>query len=285
MRYRMLALDLDGTLLDERGRVSVRNLAAVRRAQEAGLMVVPCTGRGWPESRMALDDVPGLEMGVFVTGAVVNDMATGLAHDLAVVEPHVALELVEFLYDLPEAVLLFRDRNCVGHDYLVTGRGSLTGNTEWWFKNARLTVGFIARPTAEDLHHTLRVGVVANASRMATITPWVHERFGDQVFMHSFPGVPMPDPEDTMHVLEIFASGVDKWRGLQWIAQQRGFAEDQIIAIGDSINDVSMVRSAGLSIAMGNAIEELRAAAHHTTGPNTADGVADAIDHILAGHW
>ena len=71
------------------------------------------------------------------------------------------MELTNFLFDMPEAVLVFRDANLVGHDYLVTGKGSLTANTEWWFQATGANVHFQRDLTLDDLHHTLRVGIVA----------------------------------------------------------------------------------------------------------------------------
>ncbi len=284
-KYRMLAIDLDGTLLNSAGRVSRTNIKAIERALEAGMMVVPCTGRGWPESRLTMQQLPPLDMGVFVTGAVINDVRSGQPHELAVVEPNLALNIVNHLSQLPEAVLVFRDKNVVGHDYLVTGQGALTGNTQWWFQHARLTVSFCDQPTLDDMHHVLRLGVVAVGHRMEEIGPEVEKAFGEQIYMHSFPGVPMPDPDETIHVLEVFSKGVDKWRGLSWVAEQHDIASQQVIAIGDSINDHSMIDSAGLSIAMGNAIEPLKAKADHTTLHHDEDGVAHAIDRVLAGEW
>ena len=109
MRYRLIAIDLDGTLLNEHGRVSAGNVAATRELLRRGVMVVPCTGRGWNESKQpiaaifgALDSGEGSPQpataaelaaaaicpGVFISGAVVADVRTGKAMDLAVIEPH-----------------------------------------------------------------------------------------------------------------------------------------------------------------------------------------------------
>ena len=285
MRYRMLGIDLDGTLFDSNARISRHNRDAVTEAQRAGVLCVPCTGRGWIESKAALADLSGLGSGVFVGGAAVVDVGTGQSIDLAAFEPHVALEVVKYLDDLPEAVLVFRDANLVGHDYLITGQGELSDNTRWWFQNNNIRVYRQRRVTEDDLHHALRIGCVAGRKRIAEISARVHQRMGDLVFIQNFEGVQKPDPDQSIHILEIFATGVDKWRGLDWIAQRQDIDPSQIAVIGDQINDVAMLQAAGCGIAMANATDQVKQAADHITLANDEDGVAHAIERLLAGDW
>jgi hypothetical protein len=285
MRYRMIGIDLDGTLLDRRGRVSDENRRAVERARDAGVIVVPCTGRGWRESREALAAIDAAGPGVFVTGAAVSDAQSGRTLDLAQIEPHLVLRIIRHLADQPEAVLVFRDEALAGHDYLVTGAGSLTPNTQWWFQRTGATVHYQQHVSLDDVHHCLRVGVVATEPRMRQLTAHLRRHLTGRVLLHSFAAVQMPDPAQTLHILEVFAPGVDKWRGLTWIARAHGIEGDQIAVIGDEINDVQMLASAGCGIAMGNAIDEAKALASHVTADCDHAGVAVAIGRLLSGEW
>lgn len=283
--YRLLAIDLDGTLLDPKGNISDANRIAVAQAQAAGIEVVPCTGRGWREARKAIAQLPDLTLGVFITGAVVADVTSGQSVDLAVIEPHLAFDLVQALADEPEAVLVYREANYAGHEYLVTGGGELGANTTWWFKITNARVHHQRDVTAEDLHHTLRVGMVARTPRLPALVRRIEERFGGDVLMHHFEALHFEDEDQSLHVLEIFATGVDKWRGLSWIAQQRAIEPTQIAAIGDQINDLSMLSGAGCGIAMANAIPAAKASANYITTSNTDHGVAAAIQRLLDGQW
>ncbi|MEX0885310.1 MAG: HAD-IIB family hydrolase [Phycisphaeraceae bacterium] len=283
MQYRMIGIDLDGTLLDARGQISDANRAAIGAAIEAGAAVIPCTGRGWREAVTLLRPVEGLELGVFVTGASITQIASGRSVDLSVIEPHLAYDLVEHLRSGPEAVLVFREAELAGHDYLVTGEGTLNAQTEWWFQYTGATVHFQRDVTADDLHHTLRVGVVTDAVHMPVLQRELEARFGDRVLMHHFSTI--VHPEQAVHVLEIFAAGVDKWRGLSWVAQQRHIEASEIATIGDEINDLPMLAAAGCGVAMGNAIEPAKARARRVTRANDEDGVAYAIEQMLGGAW
>ena len=283
MRYRMIAIDLDGTLLDESGRVGRENLDAVAALQAAGVMVVPCTGRAWCESKAVLADLAGIGSGVFVTGAAVTDLTSGRSLDLSMIEPHLAVEVVDFLYDLPEAILVLREANLAGHDYLVTGNGKLGANTRSWFQTCGSTVAYARHPTADDLHHTLRIAIVAPYQRMQQVSADLQQRFGARVFLHYFGSVGPPENGQPVYVLEMFAAGVDKWRGLMWLAREHDIDAAQIAAIGDQINDLTMLANAGCGIAMANAVEQVKAQADYVTLDNGAAGVAHAIGHLLTG--
>ena len=284
----MIAVDLDGTLLDGGGRISPANQAAITAAQAAGVLVVPSTGRSWREARQVLRQFPVTDpeqVGVFVTGAAISHLATGKTRDLAVIEPRLAQRIVAHLFELPEAVLVFRDAELAGHDYLVTGRGTLSANTQWWFQATEATVQFIREPTLDDLHHTLRVGIVAGGEQARKVGRWLTETMGDSIIVQSFEAVQEPKPADGVHVLEVFARGVEKWRGLEWIARQHDIAPHQIAVIGDGANDLAAIRAARCGIAMANADDDVKAAADHITGACHTDGVAHAIEQLLAGHW
>lgn len=289
MRYKMIGIDIDGTLLNRHGQPTPRNLRAIAEAERRGVLVVPCTGRAWRESRMVLSAFPKLpgipNPGVFVGGAAVCDLDSGKSLDIAVIEPTLAHDLIHHLHDNDAAVLAYRDANIVGHDYLVTGRGTLSPNTEWWFQMTGATVQFIRQPTPEDLHHVLRVGVVTTTAEMNRITAGVRAAFAGRVLVQSFAAVQMPNPDETVHVMEVFAAGVDKWRGLGCIAAGRGIEAEQVAVIGDEINDLAMVESAGLGIAMGNAIDAVKQAADRVTLTNDESGVGYAIEQLLAGRW
>ena len=299
MRYRLLAIDLDGTLLDPEGEVREIDAEALHRAQAAGCVVVPCTGRGWRESAYALRGVTGLAgeggergeggkagVGVFNTGAVVAELDSGRSVDLAVVEAGLAAELVAFLWDEPEAVLVYRDAERAGHDYLVTGIGELPENARWWFELTGALVHEQRGPWhGKELHHVLRVGLVAGGERVAAVRARVAGAFGERVLVHSFEALHRPDPRESVHVLEVFAAGVDKWRGVMWVARMLGVEAHEIAAIGDERNDLSMLRAAACGVAMANAAEEVKACANRVTRGNDEGGVAYAVERMLAGEW
>ena len=288
MRYRMIAVDLDGTLLNRDGEVSAVNRRALQRAVDAGVLVVPCTGRSWIESRQVIDQVQvfcdGLP-GVFVTGAMVQEVGSGHVLDLARLPGSTIGKLVDVLSGSGESLLIFRDREVVGHDYLIVGQREIDPNTRWWFEVNGLLWERTDRAVAEDFDHAVRLQVVGTRERAMPLHEQVMAHVADDIYAHCFEAVQMPEPTDNIYILEVFAAGVDKWRGLRWLAESHDITVEQVAAIGDEINDLHMLEAAGCSIAMGNAVDAAKAAAMHITEDRDDDGVARAIDRLLDGEW
>lgn len=283
MKYRLLALDLDGTLFDPDGRISHANRRAIQKAEQAGMIVALCTGRGLNESQPALEQLGQTGPMVLANGAMVSDPTTGQTLHRAELEPHLALEIVAFLDRGPHAVLILMDPQPTGLDYLVTSPQSMTANTHWWFGRIGARIKTVDHPTVEDMHHALRVGIVGPSGQMPELADSVRQRFGDRVFVQHFSAV--KQDEEDVHILEVFAEGVNKWAGVRWLGENHGIGADQIAAIGDEINDLHLIQHAGCGIAMANAVEPIRRAADYQTLSNDENGVAHAIGKLLGGVW
>ena len=284
MRYRLLAIDLDGTMLDSKGCVPDANRDAVLRARDAGVLVVPCTGRGYREAQAVLESLGDLSVGVFNTGGLIIDHPSGATLKSHPMDAQLAWELIGFLRSEPEAVLVYRDFNAVGHDYLVTGDGAINANTRWWFETVQARVAEDRQPTVDALEHTVRVGVVGTEDRMGPLTKRLQQVFAGRVEAHCFTAVQSPDPAETVVILEVFGAGVTKWKGVQWLAEQHGIPVEAVACIGDEVNDLSMLRGAGFSMAMGNAIDAAKQAAGVVLEEtNEQAGVAAAIDRYILG--
>lgn len=225
------------------------------------------------------------QVGVFATGAMVSELGDGQVLDAVMLDPHLAERIFACLESLPEAILIFQDFQRVGHEYMVSGRGPLSANSHWWFKETEAMVQYRRKPTVEDLHHTMRVGIVAGPEQARQATSILAETLGDQISVQSFVAVQEPGMQRTVHVLEVFARGVEKWRGLEWIASRHGIEPANIAVIGDGQNDLGAIRAAGCGIAMANAEEHIKAAADQITCACRQDGVAHAIEQLLTGRW
>lgn len=293
--YDLLAVDLDGTLLNRRGEISPANLDAIRDARRAGITVTICTGRGLAKCAGYLGQIAQADPVVVAGGSIVACPATRRTlHRFSI--PHgVVTRAVERVLAHDHPALVLKDPVEAGFDYLVV-RGEkklrLDPVTEWWFETMKVRVR-TADTIDEDAHpeHTVRFGACGMSGTMARIKQDLHESLGDDSAIHHFPAVVAPEhrstTEDgqTLHVLEVFRREANKWSAVSWFAEGRSIRPERIAAIGDEINDLSMIRCAGLGIAMGNAVESVQAAAKRRTRSNEEDGVAFAIEKILSGAW
>lgn len=285
-----IAIDLDGTLLGADGLVSDRNRAAVLRARDAGVTILVCTGRGLAESKFAMEAIEQREPVVVAGGSIVADPITGETLKRAGMDDAIVRRAVDLFHDHATPALVCKDPHGLDYDYLVlegAERHPLDSTTTWWFGEHRLRVR-TGEHVDHDEHpeHTVRVGMCAVSERSGLAAKIVQRDFGDSVVMHDFGAVhPLDHSAEPVHILELFSPDATKWGGISWVCERDGLDPARTAAIGDEVNDLTMIEAAGVSVAMGNAKPVIKQAAHHHTGTNREDGVAHAIEQIMSGHW
>jgi Cof subfamily protein (haloacid dehalogenase superfamily) len=276
MQYKMIAIDLDGTLLSPHGNVTDRVKAAVHRVLSAGMLVCFATGRNWTESRMVLEAVEHFDHAVFVGGAMVVDTRRGITLHRTLMEPQLAAEVCGLLESEGHAVLALQDPAEAGVDYLVSADIEPNQSTQLWMALTRAKVTRVSKLAEHDHRHTIRLGIVAPPQETAQVQKELGRRFGGRVFCHC-----ITVTGQGVEVLEIFDPSVNKWQGLLHVAKAHGVEPKEIIAVGDDLNDLHMLRNAGLGVAMGNAHPEAKAAASRVIGSNREEGLAAFLDELV----
>lgn len=273
MTVRMVASDLDGTLLRSDNTVSDRTRAAVQAAAAAGLVVAFVTGRPPRWLHEVADATGHTGIAVSANGAVLYDLADERivsAHHLSPQSlQHITAELraayseVVFAAEYGDA---FGAEPGYVHDWAINPVTDRRGRTlppplvaELGDIIARPAVKLLAKDKGADVDEFLDSAAILLAGR-ATVT-------------HS----------SRIGLLEIAAPGVTKATGLAEIAASHGITPDEVVAIGDMPNDVPMLQWAGRSYAVANAHAAARAAADEVVGSNDEDAVALLIESLLAG--
>jgi 5-amino-6-(5-phospho-D-ribitylamino)uracil phosphatase len=275
--YRMIAIDLDGTLLCPQGQVSARVKKAIHRALQSGLLVCFATGRNWTESRQILREVEHHDTAVFVGGAMVIDTKRSVTLQRTIMQPELAAEVCDALENIRHAVLALQDTSVAGVDYLITAGVEMNDATHRWIEKTTTTVKRIEKLGRHKHEHTVRCGVCAPSSEIAEAKVMLNRRFGSRILCQS-----LYVPATSVEVVEVFDPAVNKWRGILHVAARHGVSPEQIIAIGDDVNDLPMIRNAGLGVAMGNARPEVLAAAKLTIGRNDEEGLAKFLEELVA---
>jgi hydroxymethylpyrimidine pyrophosphatase-like HAD family hydrolase len=286
-RYDVLVVDLDGTLLGPDGTVAGPDAAAIERARRAGVEVVVATGRALVESRTALEAIAHEGAVVTAGGSMLCDAATGATLSRSVMPHDLVIEVAEVLLEHDHKVLLLKDPVAAGYDYLAVGPAELDPASAWWFETLPVTVRFV-HGIDEDPHpeDTVRVGVVASEAELDPIARWLRDALGDRGFLQHWAAVTSSHATNSAtHLLEVFTPRVNKWTMIEAYCAPRDIPRERIAAIGDGLNDVEIVREAGLGIAMGNADQRVLDVADRVTGDHRSGGVAQAIACILGGEW
>jgi HAD superfamily hydrolase (TIGR01484 family) len=242
--YKMIALDLDGTLLNEERKISQRNALAIKKAVEKGVIVCISTGRGMKSAREHVAEL-GLK-GPFVT-------ANGSE-----------------VWETPNKLLV---RHTLQHD-LVARLIEVANEHDVWYWSYTID-GLLSKENFDgqiEKIEWLKLGYYdEDAQKLAAARSEI---------------IHIPDLEiSNSHPLnvEINPKGITKAVGLQQICEAYQISMSEVIACGDSLNDVEMIKSAGLGIAMGNAQQAVKEIADAITLTNDEDGVAVVIEKYLLG--
>jgi hypothetical protein len=276
----MIAIDLDGTLLSPRGTVTQRTREAAHKALEAGLLVCFATGRNFTESSAVLDEVAHHGAAVFVGGAMVIDTKRRVTLHRTMMEPKLAAEICTELEAAGHAALALQDTATAGCDYLVSAAIEIDPETAAWMRVTNAVwkpVGDLTQPNRHE--HTIRVGMVSSREVIEPVKRSLEERFKERIYLQS-----VVVPTKNVEVLEVFDPSVNKWEGILLVARHHGIDPAEIIAIGDDVNDLHMIRNAGLGVAMGNARPEVRSIAKRVIGSNQDDGLAEFLEELVATH-
>jgi len=264
--------------MDSRDRLPAANRAALHRAHEAGLTVCLCTGRTLSETRPVIEAI-GLDsdVGVFVFGAVVSELPSGRTLHRSPIQPAVAARIVGHLRARGHPVLVVYDAFQAGRDYeLIRGKRNVEAYQRFMrFAPSRFVEFDDWRPNQHDV---VRITIVDEPDCISDTMACLRREFAEDETKIN----PIYAPNYGLHVVECFAPQVSKWHGIMQVAGPAGIRAEQIAAIGDDINDLEMIREAGLGIAMGNAIAPIREVASRQVAANDGCGVAEAIGAILS---
>jgi Cof subfamily protein (haloacid dehalogenase superfamily) len=271
MSVRLVATDLDGTLLRSDGTVSDRTRAALRDATEAGLVVVFVTGRPPRWLDAVIDETGHVGVAVGANGAVLYDMAGQRLLNTHTLTADLMTELAGKLRsEFPDVQFAVE----YGHSFAAE-----PGYVHDWAINPRYDRNGqpIPPPVIADLEQITTTPALKLLAKDRGADPdaflsAASELIGDRATLtHS----------SSFGLLEISAAGVTKATGLAEVATTHGLAHTDVLAIGDMPNDVPMLEWAGRSYAVANAHPSVIAAADEVVGTNDDDAVADVIESLL----
>ncbi|MBP3319781.1 MAG: HAD family phosphatase [Ruminiclostridium sp.] len=272
-KIKLIALDLDATLLDSQKKISPRNLAALERARQMGVLMVPVTGRPAQGLPQAVLDLPGLRYVVTSNGATVRD----LKEDRYLLEKHLTPQTSLAILDACREYKMIREvfREGIGYltraDYdILMDRYAGTPMWEYVLGTRQVLPGSLEDFLREDDRPVEELFFL-------TGSPEEKEALRDH--LSSLPGIGFADPFP--RDLEVMAGGIDKGEAFLWLLNYLGIAPEETLAIGDGGSDIPLLRAAGIGIAMDNALDYVKAAADDVTASCDEDGVALALEKYI----
>lgn len=264
--YRMIVLDIDGTLLDSRKNIPLVCLAAMREAAEAGVIIALGTGRALCELRDLEKDLPLVRYAIFASGAGIYDLAEQKAFALRPIpreQADAALRAAAQGTIMPQIVLA--DRDVIQEDFLRELEEYHMGMYRPMYERQMTLVPDIYAFAREHLEEILKINLYhLNAEDRPETMARLAEQDMEKVYAE-------------YGSVECSGRNVHKGTGLFALCRHLGIDPRETIAVGDAPNDIPMLEAAGLSVAMGNAGEKVKAAAQIIVPPNDEGGCAEAI--------
>ena len=269
-RRGIIALDLDGTLLNSDKQLSLGNLAALKAANDAGYEIVPTTGRFYNAIPKVVRDLTFVRYAITINGAAVEDLKTNEVIYRAEIPFMQAIDIMAMLDKWPVIYDCFMDSTA-----WVTGK----------FKNHidDMIQNHHYRKMFRELRHSVpelkafvkTQGKSIQKMQFFTYDPEVRLRLMEEIplmYEGIYTSSSVPDN------VEINQSRANKGEALLALAAHLGVPAEQTVAFGDGSNDLTMIKMAGLGIAMENAVPELKEVADRVTASCDEDGVARGIE-------
>ncbi len=271
MNIKLIAFDLDYTLLKTDGSLSTATEAALEAAAAQGIVLVPTTGRDVCEMKSLLP-LPGVCYMVGVNGAVVRDLHQNSVLYKELPDQKALLKKLELALNMGLYVEVYCDGVYTSADcYTHMEELGMLPEQAPMFRATRTVVPDLyaticEKSCAEKLHIIFR----DEADKMARQDAFLHHPAF--AYTNAF-----------THNLELCSPRVNKASGLAALASHLGLQPENVMALGDGDNDAAMLHWAGLGIAMENATPKAKAAADCITFSNDADGAAAAIQKMMSG--
>lgn len=260
---RLIATDLDGTLLDGTAALTERTAQALDMVRARGIAFTVCTGRSFYE----LGDLPqklGLDRPVICrNGAEVVDPVSGETLFRRLIPAREGAAFLRFcLQEGVDVCLTTQDRALMPRDSAFAGFFTLMGQT-----SARVAL-LEDTPALETLEY-YKIILLRDQPKHTQAVAFAEKLSSAQV-------IGAGDAID-----DVISRDADKGDGLRWVAEHLGAGREGCCAFGDFSNDIPMLQYAHLSFAMENAAADVRAAADYVAPPNTADGVAQVLETLF----
>jgi len=272
---RLLASDIDGTLLNPQFQISSDDLAALRRAHAAGIEIVLVTGRRHTFA-LPIAQQLGFDLWLISSNGAVTRSLTGETFHRDLMPRQTCRDLCRAMHDFRGHTVLTFDKETKGA-IVLEHLDDLNASIRRWLEKNVAYIEFVVpieNSLVSDPVQTMFCGSMArmNEALRALEDSGIDNRV--TILRTEY-------PERDLSMIDVLNTGCSKGHALERWTAHRGFRRDQVMAIGDNHNDVEMLEFAGHPVIMGNACEELRGRGWSVTLGNDRCGVAAAVAEVV----
>jgi len=272
----LIAVDIDGTLLNSQFRISEKDLQALRRAHQQGIEVILVTGRRHAFA-LPIAQQLGFDLWLISSNGAVTRSLQGEAFHRDLVPAATCLEVCAAMQEFRGNMVVTFDKESKGA--LVLERmDELTSSIRHWLEKNMQYIEFVVPIERALTSNPVQAMFCGTISRMqAAVRTLESKQVKDHITV-----VRTEYPVRDLCIVDVLNRDCSKGHALKRWAHYRGIPREQVMAIGDNFNDLEMLAFAGAPFIMGNACEELKARGWPVTSCNDENGVAAAVEQLLA---
>lgn len=276
MKYKMIAMDMDGTLLTTDKQVSKKSMEVLKKAADMGIKLVVCTGRIFT-SAWIYADLIGTEAPIIASnGAYIREKDRDEVVYMKTLQKEAIYKIVKITKDYGLHPLIFTADTIFAEKVIFTAKMYEKQNESLpEDKKVKITVTKDLEKTIEENHEKiLKIVVVSEMNEIEKLNKLRNE-IADTVDVSIVASM--------SNNFEVMSKGISKGNAVKILGEIYGISPEETICIGDNENDLSMIEYAGCGVAMSNGAEHLKSAADYITDTNDNDGVAKAIEKFAFG--
>lgn len=287
--YRLAAIDLDGTMLNQYGLVTQRTKEAIKNAQESGIEVVIASGRPTDSVKTIAQEINSNKYFISGNGAIIYDITNDEIIYENTLKKQKVLDIIKICeensiyYNIyTEKEILAKSLQCnvlyyykenLNKDEKNKTQINIVENIYNYILNRDEKV---VKITICDNHQVIFNSIMRKLKEISEIEVLEVSHMSRKIIKQGTEDVPIE-----YFYTEISAKNVDKWNAIEFLKEKMKIEKNEIIAIGDNMNDKTMIENAGLGIAMGESTPVIKEIADVVTDTNCNDGVAKVLEKIL----
>ncbi len=274
---RLLATDIDGTLLNPQFQISDRDLVALRDAHSAGVEVLLVTGRRHTFA-LPIAKQLGFDLWLISSNGAITRSLSGETFHRDLMPAKTCRRLCEMMQQFRGNTVLTFDRETRGA-IVLERLDELGASIRRWLEKNMEFIEFVVPLENSLVTDPVQAMFCGTMTRMNAALRVLNEAglTGKVTILRT------EYPERDLSMIDVLNANCSKGHALERWAKHRGFRREEVMAVGDNHNDVEMLEFAGHPVIMGNACEELRSRGWHITGGNHECGLAAAVESVFAG--
>ena len=286
---KLVAIDLDGTMLNQYGIVTQKTKNSIKKAQENGIEIMIASGRPIDSVKTISKEIGSENYFISGNGSIIYDIKKDEIIYENVLKKQKALEIIKICEENSIFYNVYTEKEIIAknlqYNVLYYHKENLTKSeedkthvniVEDIYDYIEKTDSKVLKVMICDKHQTIFNAIMRKLKEVDDIEVLEVSHMSRKIIRQGTEEIPIE-----YFYTEISAKNVDKWTALEFLKEKLQISSEEIVAIGDNVNDKKMIEKSGYGIAMGQSAPQIKEIADYITDSNVDDGVANALDKLL----